>query len=664
MKPIKMLKKSLVPTLFGICLLMGAAGTSCSKTDLYDPTYGKEPLPDPGTVPDFSTRTTVNLMVDYVAPSVKTPFEVYTEYPYLVQPDGSVVKKEIDPVFAAYTDDNGLFSGQMLLPTVVSTVFLCTPSLGLPRCVDVAVVNGTASYKRIDSVASKSTRAQVITPGGSGVPYTVDPSKLLYSLCSWGGHGRPLDNGYLITDPTLVAFANSLQRSLWNGGLTKPGGLNNSNKVVSEQYTNISIATQMVVDGQVLTVKDAGIRLAFLNEGAWYQNTLGYYYYPTDKRPADASKVKKYILLPNASTPGSVPFDGYTFSQSSAPVRACSWVSLKYIDDNGQVFDRFPPGYTIGWFVISDGFQYRNGTEFLDTGRQFIYSNQSWNGNGKSSCITLTDNTTGRVVVGFEDGGDLSYEDLLFEVEADPSAAIYDPNKPSISGGTIVLPEQEYSISGTLAFEDNWPESGDYDLNDVVMEYKRVVTFDNQNQVKKLTDHFKPVQKPDGALFTNAFAYQVDATQLGSFAPISEGVEYEAATNSFIVFANAKTAIGKEVVITRTFSGATMFNKSALKPYNPYIIVRYAPANKKRVEVHLPKFKATSYADQTLIGTLNDVYYADKSGRFPFAIDLPLTGFKLVTEHVRIGSSSEYPLYGKWVDGGCGTASADWYLHK
>ena len=664
MKPIKLLKKSLVPTLFGICLLMGATVTSCSKTDLYDPTYGKEPLPDPGMVPDFSTRTTVNLMVDYVAPSVKTPFEVYTEYPYLVQPDGSVVKKEIEPVFAAYTDDNGLFSGQMLLPTVVSTVFLCTPSLGLPRCVDVAVVNGTASYKRIDSVASKSTRAQVITPGGSGVPYTVDPSKLLYSLCSWGSHGRPLDNGYLTTDPTLVAFANSLQRSLWNGSLIKPGGLNNSNKVVSEQYTNISIATQMVVDGQVLTVKDAGIRLAFLNEGAWYQNTLGYYYYPTDKRPADASKVKKYILLPNASTPGSVPFDGYTFSQSSAPVRACSWVSLKYIDDNGQVFDRFPPGYTIGWFVISDGFQYRNGTEFLDTGRQFIYSNQSWNGNGKSSCITLTDNTTGRVVVGFEDGGDLSYEDLLFEVEADPSAAIYDPNKPSISGGTIVLPEQEYSISGTLAFEDNWPESGDYDLNDVVMEYKRVVTFDNQNQVKKLTDHFKPVQKPDGALFTNAFVYQVDATQLGSFAPLPEGVEYEAATNSFIVFANAKTAIGKEVVITRTFSGATMFNKSALKPYNPYIIVRYAPANKKRVEVHLPKFKATSYADQTLIGTLNDVYYADKSGRFPFAIDLPLTGFKLVTEHVRIGSSSEYPLYGKWVDGGCGTASADWYLHK
>ncbi|MEG0454767.1 MAG: LruC domain-containing protein, partial [Bacteroides sp.] len=163
---------------------------------------------------------------------------------------------------------------------------------------------------------------------------------------------------------------------------------------------------------------------------------------------------------------------------------------------------------------------------------------------------------------------------------------------------------------------------------------------------------------------TNAFAYQVDATQLGSFAPLPEGVEYEAATNSFIVFTNAKTAIGKESVITRTFSGGAMFNKSTLKPYNPYILVRYTPANKKRVEVHLPKFKATSYADQTLIGTLNDVYYADKSGRFPFAIDLPVTSFKLVTEHVRIGSSSEYPLYGKWVDGGCGTASADWYLHK
>lgn len=662
----KTLTGGLAPTLWGLLFLaMGAAWTGCSKTDLYDPTYGKEPLPEPSAIPDFSTRRAVNLTVDYAAPSVKTPFEVYTEYPYQVQPDGSVTKREIEPVFAAYTDDNGRFSGEMLLPTVATTIYLCTPSLGLPRCVDVPVAGGAATYKRLDTVASKSTRAQVVVPGGTAVPYTVDAAKLVYSLCSWSDYGKPVGSGYLTPDPTLVAFANSLQRSLWNGSLTKPGGLNNSNKVVSEQYTNISIATQMVVDGQVLTVKDAGIRLAFLNEGAWYQNTLGYYYYPTDKRPADASKVKKYILLPNASTPGSVPFDGYTFSQSSAPVPACSWVSLKYIDDNGQVFDRFPPGYTIGWFVISDGFQYRSGTKYLDTGRQFIYSNQSWNANGKSPCITLTDNTTGRVVVGFEDGGDLSYEDLLFEVEADPSAAIYDPNKPSITNsGVIALPEQDYSVSGTLAFEDNWPESGDYDLNDVVIEYKRVVTFDNQNQVKRLTDHFKPVQRPDGALFTNAFAYQVDASQVGSFDPLPEGAVYEPATNSFVVFANAKTAIGKEVVITRSFSGGAMFNKSTLKAYNPYIIVKYAPANKKRVEVHLPKFKATSYADQTLIGTLNDVYYADKSGRFPFAIDLPVTGFKLVTEHVRIGSTNEYPLYGKWVGGGCGTTSADWYLHK
>ncbi len=670
MKQTKSTKTGLPGYLFVVLLSSLVALTGCTERDLYDPNYGKPELPDAGTLPGFSTRSVIDLSVDYEAPSVKTLLQVYTEYPYDTRPDGSVTAKpNLMPVFAAYTDDNGAFSGPIELPASVKVVYLCTPTLGLPRCVDVDVVGGKITYRRTAAVTEASeTRAQVSKPDGKTVPYTVDTSKALYSLCMWNeNYGKPEGKGYVAGDKTLIAFINKVQKTLWNGKLSKPENLNNSDKLVDEKYANITIAKEMVKDGKTVPVIDAGIRLAFLNESGWNQNALGYYYYPADQRPTDVSKLKKYLIFPNASTGGSVPYDGDKHRESNAPLVAGSWVTLKYIDAAGKVSDRFPAGYTIGWFIISDGYQTnKNGKDgYLDTNKPFIYSNASFNTGGQKSCIALTDQPTSRVVVGFEDGGDKSYEDLLFFVESDPRGAIADPEKPSIGdGGEVVLPDQDYARLGTLAFEDNWPAKGDYDMNDVVVEYKQVVTFDSKNKVKKIVDTFKPVQDADAALFNNAFAYQVDAAQTGSWSTLPQGAEYEAATRSFILFTNAQAVRNQEFVVTRTFVATSQFDLIALKPYNPFVIVKYAPGNRKRVEVHLPKHNPTAYADPALIGTQADNYYIYNNGRYPFAFDLPVTGFKPITERAKIGTPGEYPTFNDWVAAGCGTAFADWYLHK
>lgn len=359
-------------------------------------------------------------------------------------------------------------------------------------------------------------------------------------------------------------------------------------------------------------------------------------------------------------------------------------MTLKYIDEDGKVLDRFPAGYTIGWFLISDAFKSSNSSKRdnddddddddddhntggkVNTSGTYLYSNESWNDKSKRRCMVLNDSKTERVIVGFEDGGDNSCEDVLFFVESDPRGAILDPEKPEIGdGGEIEKPDKSYETIGTLAFEDNWPEQGDYDMNDVAVTYKRVVSFNTENKVTKLTDTFAAVQREDAAINHNAFAFQVDDKQVGSYTLPAKAI-YEPETHSFIVFPNAKleSKAAEEHVVTRTFDKT--FGTADLKADNPFIIINYEPGNTNRAEVHLPKMMPTSYADPKLTGSKADEYYVDKDGKHPFAIDLPVINFTLPTEKSSIDSENEYPRFAQWVKDGCRGDSeyADWYLHK
>ena len=130
----------------------------------------------------------------------------------------------------------------------------------------------------------------------------------------------------------------------------------------------------------------------------------------------------------------------------------------------------------------------------------------------------------------------------------------------------------------------------------------------------------------------------------------------EKETSSIIVMSNAKQNIGNKYVVTREFNGS--FLKNQLLSYNPYIIVKYSQGEQNRTEVHLPKHKATAYANQSLIGSNDDAYYIDRKGAYPFAIDIPMLGFTPVTERNRI--DSQYPGFATWAKS-MGNDCKDWY---
>jgi len=70
----------------------------------------------------------------------------------------------------------------------------------------------------------------------------------------------------------------------------------------------------------------------------------------------------------------------------------------------------------------------------------------------------------------------------------------------------IYYPAQ--NVFGSIAFEDNWPSYGDFDFNDLVMDYNVDVITNNNGDVTKIIYNFIP--RAVGAGFHNGFGIQYD----------------------------------------------------------------------------------------------------------------------------------------------------------
>ena len=90
----------------------------------------------------------------------------------------------------------------------------------------------------------------------------------------------------------------------------------------------------------------------------------------------------------------------------------------------------------------------------------------------KQRTVALRDPGSDKIVaLAFEDNVDDRFNDATFYLDIDEDAAIdvVTPELPNV--GTPPSDIENYSIkTGTLAFEDLWPNMGDFDLNDVIVE--------------------------------------------------------------------------------------------------------------------------------------------------------------------------------------------------
>jgi len=336
------------------------------------------------------------------------------------------------------------------------------------------------------------------------------------------------------------------------------------------------------------------------------------------------------------------------------------------------------------------------------------FTNQEWNkdlclGNEKQPYWVCFNVNNEKLLFGFEDGFDESYDDCIFYITASPNYALNTeglPEAPYVNNyipankskynywanGTIDYQQTGININGysstiptTWAFEDCWPNQGDYDINDVIIEHRQLVQVDMSGKVWDVSDFYEVVQPDGSATYVNAFGvnlnsvsnvvptsihiYDTSIKEQSKVQKVANSVYDEtSASGTYILFTDCNNEKNKIIRVYRKFNGTITRDQLDKEDQNPFIIPHFVGKGVgNRTEVHLPKHEPTPLINQSLVGSNYDAYFVDKFGKCPYAIEIPIA-FVPSTEQTCI--SNFYPKFAYWVKAD-GLSYCDWYRsHK
>lgn len=577
-------------------------------------------------------------------------------------------------IFNGFTNENGTFQISYNIANAVDSLIVSTNYIGFPSEVKVAVENNQFDFTyggipepvitTKSSVAFKETAA-------TRIPFA--------TLGSWDRYGRPyyLENNRDHISASLLEDINAALPE------NEPVPEYHPEYLVEQNEQNINL------------IEQADVWVTFVSEGAGNLNSLAFYTYDRNDPPQNISDINTAtIIFPNVS-----------FSGSGGSLVSGDKVHL------GQ----FPAGTSIGWLLVANG--YNSWSRSVTDGDNYFFSDQNLNPESdpqyRQHTVLLKDTERDLFLISFEDllrpGGDNDFNDAVFYVTANPVEAIDDgsilergatmqdtdgdgvadnddnyPNDASIAFNNY-YPSQ--GTNGTLAFEDLWPAKGDYDFNDLVIEYNFNSITNANNEVVKLEANFEV--KFVGGSHRNGFAFemenilseQVSSVTGSSFLlgdtqyifTTSTGVEAGQTNATIIVFDNAwyhfaqgdqydprNISADSKLNLVVTFKDPIPLAQFGAAPFNPFIMV-----NKTRErEVHLPNYNPTDLADSSYFFTFDDATDTVEGNTYksvdnlPWAINIP-TSYAIPVEKEAINKA--YLKFIPWVQSN-GTEYNDWYL--
>lgn len=663
----------------------------------------------------FNTSEGVTIDIDYGPLATRALVQVYEENPLANATEYDQTPKG-QTIFTAFLDDNGQFIDEVEIPAHVKHLYFYTGSMAAPLLMD-AKIDGNEVKVMSKDVAAKYAKATRSTR-------TVDDDQLVvrqlnsnenggsaqnfYTIYGgWDNYGRVNDVNGLVDEGALTADdVQSIEHYFWYVGenvtsWSKPGNptgdrlkrlrdlrVDDVNMVVQKQYEE---------NGQTYDVESAEVWFTFLTEYAWNQNTVGYYFFNKNNPPKSPSEIdKKFILLPHASKPNEAPFGAKgneLYYNEYAPTYTNQRIQLLYVDENGKASKNFPPNTEIGFFLIANGFKctgYNKGTETIDgitydtrvngkinTNGTTYYSNYQFNGgsvDGSGSNIkkrfVACRLANGTVVYGCEDGTNESYDDMMFTITASPNKAIHTQEGSVLQEIPQKYVPRKYTVDQsekyTYAFENMWPDGGDYDLNDVIVRLSRTITKDQFNNVSKVVDNFTfDVNQHT----TSSCSFAIQTSHKGDRYTLPAGAWYEEETGSFFFAEDVRNSNvnHKTLTLTREFDHPVTF-KQIQEELNPFIVNQSKGVDchtNGRVEIHLPMGEVTSmgmHIDN--VKNPAKAWYISDDGKAPYALKIPGTTFDPCDEKVRIGSGAgAYPNFHKWVNS-LGKEYKEWYKNK
>jgi LruC domain-containing protein len=641
---------------------------------------------------DFKTTKQIKVSVSTLdsrnKPIAGALIQIYTQNPLTAE--GLLKDNSSDFLaFKGISSKEGIFVSEIATATFVDSLSILVQHIGLPSLTqikinseNITVVIGGSSNKK----ASKSAGASKTT----ATTYIPEPNIVngYYVLGQWYGQGMPL---YLMAVDDIVTadFLADINNSLPEQSKVPE---------VNPQYLSSSDR------GDIVLVEDAEVWITFVHEGAGNRNAVGYYTHENDNPPASKTVIRdKTIVFPN-----------FSYDNSGGTLRSGNKVQLLYLDpDTGKYTKYFPAGTTVAWFLVANGF---TGGPEISQNRETFYSDQRFNPENtpakRKHNVVLLDNARKRLVVGFEDvnrsgGSDQDFNDAVFYSTITPFTAVntakYQTLKPKTDadgdGVNDVIDDypndpkkafNNYYPSkdnvATLAYEDMWPKKGDYDFNDLVVDY-------NFNQVSNGSNNVVEVNaaltiRAIGASFKNAFSLQFNTTPAnvksvtgqslnnGVFALNSNGTEKNQSLAVVPIFDDpfkvlnagsmVNTSVGGSYIAPKTMNVKIEFitpmSSSSLGtvPYNPFIVVNGIRGK----EIHLAASAPTDLVDKSMFGTGDDdtnlatqkYYMSDTS--LPWAINTPVQfAYPSEREDIRKG----FNFFNSWSESR-GSNHKDWYI--
>lgn len=572
-------------------------------------------------------------------------------------------------IASSITDMNGVISLPIQVATALKQVILNTDFVGIANNIIVPLtfnqpeVNITIGGKKPMKVLTTDNLIQSRKNNALGKSF----SRLSFKLGSFNAGINKGEPNYLVNPDDVVSSQ----------------FLYDINAILPEFFSVPANKPQILSPGiqkDLLLNAADDVWITFFHEGALIRNSLFYFAYNKNNKPTDASQIDSLIaVFPNVSFDGS---GGFLATGNKVKV------------------GHFGADTAIGFALAQDGW---NGID-VDKNTTFIYSikelNPETNPSLKEHVVFMHDIASSRFVLGFEDSGresnfcDHDFNDCMFYLTVNNVSNVNVSNVITTTtltyndadGDGILDPFDEYPNDATkaynvsypsaskfasIAFEDLWPSKGDYDLNDLVVDYQYNGVLNANNLMVEMVAKYK--LRAAGGVFKNGFSVELPLNK-SAISNITGGLGLETGVNKAIlkVFANSTSIIknyntiaGQTPQVTDTITMNINFvtpQNLFLNTFNPFLYVN-EPGKGRGHEIHLAGFPPTELANLNTLGTFEDNsnaaifrYYMTKQN-LPFAISLP-ESFAYPAEKNAIISA--YLKFGIWAQSG-GSQYQDWY---
>ena len=695
--------------------LMSVMMFSCKDKDLYDPNAVKpgEEQKVANTF-DFSTVQDVMLTVDYSAFNTHGPvfFSIYHENPFVGEGEDEHLDENIKPIYEDYTDKSGRFNQTVELPAYAKHLYVVTGNFFVTeRLMETDVQNGGAKA----TAKSAGTRAasRAVTRRGAQTNDVSKMPQLSYNVD---------DNGNKIGERVYQDWLTPL--GTWDDRSGAPSYLIDKSKVDQElifsdedmeglyatvsQVLNANKACRKTYrDHEDLVLDKASeVTITMLGGSTCWNSSLGYYYYEVGKEPTDTKDLNIIMLFPNTQDGNWTRFDSRKNDYNgNIGVNRGDAIQLMYYPniadgDLSVVSNVFPANTKIGFILKSHGWGMQ-GEDYVIKGfaendrkynvwgastpglsyckvpagfenKKSPYQYPNPDGDSRSAKFAYKTVDGGKyAIVSFEDAcNDEDYDDVIFALKP------IDAFKP--------LPEIESDrvvTEGVYAFEDLWPAQGDYDMNDVVVDFKheREMTRNNTNENFKtiyqtfyLTTYQNYVTLVSGLalkLNTKKKPTSIVMKKIASGSDDEETVTFENDGSIYYLTNDVKAELGTTYILELFYKDGV--GKDDLASVEPFIFRK--EANDQEWEVHIPYEVPTAKMDFSYFGKgddaskVSDNIFFVRSGNYPFAFYLAGVNIDAFKDTILLRANESKmidKLYPDFLDWSLskGTEKEQWYL--